>query len=87
MDREKFDESIVKELIDNGFSFSQDWAFGPVSSWSHQDHYSLRLMKHHFGYWLIISQHFGGENKKVNLGSSNNAKDIIAVRDVLRRLW
>ncbi len=86
-EREKFNESMDAELLENDFARFSDWEYGPESGWSHQDHYSLRLMQHDFGYWLIIREHAGGENKTMNIGSSNNAKDIIAVRDALKGLF
>ncbi len=86
-DRSPFDEKIESELLKNGFAYYDDWKYGPVSGWSHQDHYSLNLMKHSFGYWLIIRAQFGGDNKTMNVGSSNNAQEIIAVRDALAKLF
>jgi len=87
LNRPPFDEAIEKALLENGFAHYDDWKFGPESSWSHQDHYSLSLMKHDFGYWLIVKSHFGGENKTLNIGSSNSAQEIIAIRDMLSKLF
>ena len=88
MERAKFDKAIDKELIENDFAYYDDWEYGPISSLPHDyDHYSLMLMKHNYGYWLIVSRHASGENPRVNIGSSNNAKEIIEIRDSLRKLW
>jgi hypothetical protein len=85
--REKFNESMDAELLANGFAYYSDWEYGPESGWECQDHYVLSLMRHDYGYWLIISHHASGENPKMNIGSSNDAKEIIAVRDALKVLW
>lgn len=85
--RPKFDDKMDTLLLENGFAYYDDWKYGPESAWSHQDHYTLKLMEHDYGYWLILRQHAHGENPEMNLGSSNNANDIIAVRDALKQLW
>jgi len=88
MQRDKFDKSIDTELLANNFKYYNDWEYGPISGWTTgYERYSLKLMKHDFGYWLIISCHAGGENPSMNIGSSNNAQDIIAIRDSLSVLW
>jgi hypothetical protein len=88
MGRDKFDESIDKELLENDFANYDDWEYGPVSGYSTgHERYSLYLMRHDFGYWLIISAHQSGENPRMNIGSSNNAQEIINIRDSLRNLW
>lgn len=84
---EKFNGGMDAELLANDFAYYDDWKYGPSSCWSGPDLYTLELMWHNYGYWLILRRHGGGENKEMNLGSSNYAKDIIAVRDALRRLW
>lgn len=87
MEREKFNKEMDAELLSNDFAYYPDWGYGPGSSWSESDHFSLCLMRHDFGYWIILMQHAGGENRTMNIGSSNNAKEIIAVRDALKKLW
>ena len=85
---EKFNESMEDELLKNDFAYYDDWKYGPVSGWStDHEYYTLYLFKHNFGYWLIISCHASGTNPKMNIGSLNNADDIITVRDSLRKLW
>ena len=82
------DPTIEATLLKNGFKNYPDWEFGPVSGWPNDhDHMSLQLMRHAFGYWLILRSHSSGENKTMNMGSSNSAEDIIAIRDLLKRLW
>lgn len=87
MERVSFDKDIDVELLANDFAYYPDWLYGPESGWNEADLYSLRLMRHDFGYWIILRQHAGGENHMINMGSSNNAKEIIAVRDALKKLW
>lgn len=87
MEREKFDKEIDAELLANDFAYYPDWPYGPESGWNKADLYSLRLMRHDFGYWLIMRQHASGKNYTMNLGSSNSAKEIISVRDALKKLW
>lgn len=87
MELEPFDKEIDAELLANDFAYYPDWSYGPESGWSKADHYSLCLMRNKFGYWLILRQHASGENYTMNLGSSNNAQEIIAVRDALKKLW
>lgn len=84
---EKFNEGMDAELLVNDFAYYNDWEYGPESGWSGQDHYILKLMRHNFGYWLIVGHHGSGENPVINIGSSNDAKEIIAVRDALKKLW
>ncbi len=87
MKRDKFDENIDKELMENDFAYYDDWKYGPMSGWStSHEHYTLKLMSHDFGYWLIVSPHASGKNPAMNIGSSNNAKDIIEIRDSLKKL-
>jgi len=86
-ERENFNEAMDAELLANGFAYFDDCEYGPECGWSSQDHYVLSLMRHSYGYWLIISRHASGENPTMNIGSSNDAKEIIAVRDALKRLW
>jgi hypothetical protein len=87
MKRPAFNEGMDKELLANDFAYYSDWEYGPESGWSGQDHYSLRLVRHDYGYWLIIRCHASGDNPLMNIGSSNDAKNIIAVRDALKKLW
>ncbi len=88
MDREKLDTTMDAELIKNDFGRYDDWEYGLVSGWSTgHEHYTLYLMRHDFGYWLIVNAHQSGENTKMNIGSLNSAKDIINIRDSLRKLW
>ena len=88
MQRKNFNESIDADLLANDFKYYDDWKYGPISGWvTNYEYYSLKLMKHNFGYWLIISCHAGGENPSMNIGSSNSAQDIIAIRDSLSVLW
>lgn len=84
----RFDNSMDNELIANGFKYYADWEYGPISGWTTDyEYFSLKLMRHDFGYWLIIGRHPSGENPAMNIGSLNNATDIIAIRDSLRKLW
>lgn len=70
-----FDENIDKELLENGFEYYDDWEYGPCNGWSTAfESYTLKLMRHDFGYCLIISKHASGENIGMNIGSSNIAK-------------
>ena len=88
MDRDKIDKSIESELLNNGFKFYNDWEFGPMCSWSTDcEHYALKLMRHAFGYWLILSAHESGSNSEMNIGSLNNAQEIIAVRNSLSKVF
>jgi hypothetical protein len=82
-----FNKDMDAELLSNGFEYHDDWEYGPYSSWSGQDHYVLKLMRHDFGYWLIVESHASGDNLGINIGSSNEAKEIIAVRNALENLW
>lgn len=84
----RFDEAMEAKLLENGFKYYGDWEFGPVSGWSGDfERYNMNLMKHSFGYWIIVVAHASGENKEFNLGSSNSAEHIIAIRDLLSKLF
>ena len=86
MKRDKFNGSMDSELLKNDFKYYDDWKHGPQSGWSTDFHYfTLSLLSHDFGYWLII--HTSGEKPNLNIGSSNDAKEIIAIRDALKVLW
>ena len=55
-----------------------------MSGWRNDhDFYSLSLMRHDYGYWLILKCKTEG----MNIASSNDAKEIINVRDSLSKLW
>ncbi len=87
-ERERFNEGIDEVLLANGFKYYEDWEHGPQAAWSIDcEHYTMQLMRHSFGYWIIIDAHASGERKKLNMGSSNNAADIIAVKAALERLF
>ena len=87
-DRERFDTNIDKTLLVNGFEYYDDWEYGPMSGWQTDwERYTLKLMGHDFGYWLIIGCHASGASPTMNIGSSNSAEDIIAIRDALKKLW
>jgi len=86
--REPFNHSMDSVLLSHDFSYYNDWDYGPMSLWSTGwEHHSMKLMRHDFGYWIILSNHCSGKNKTLNMGSSNNADDIIAIRDTLKKLW
>jgi hypothetical protein len=88
MNLDKFDKSIEAELLKNDFAFYDDWKYGPESGWFNDNgFFTLKLMGHDYGYWLIIETSGGGERKGINIGSSNNAKDIVSVRDAFKKLW
>jgi len=88
MIRDPFDKSIEKKLLENGFKKFDDWTYGPKFSFSQDyDHLSLILMAHDFGYDLILGLHASGTNPRMNIGSSNSAEDILAVRDAINKLW
>ena len=88
MKRKKFNDKMNKELLANGFAYYDDWAYGPQDGWETAcEHYTLKLMRHDFGYGIIISPHASGTNPSMNIGSSNSASDIISIRDLLQRLW
>ena len=86
--KEKFDKSMDKILLENDFAYYSDWEYGLESGWStNWEHYTMKLFKHSYGYWIILEAHASGEHDKLNIGSLNNAKDIIALRDALKKLW
>jgi len=83
-----FNKDIDAELLASGFKYYDDWEHGPQIGWHIiHDYFTMRLMRHNFGYWLIIEAHEGGANKRLNIGSSNKAEDIIAVKEALDRLF
>ena len=85
---EKFNEGMDAELLSNDFAYYDDWEYGPQAGWSNAfEHYVLKLMRHTHGYWIIVGHHASGENPTMNIGSSNEAKEIIAVRDAIQTLW
>lgn len=82
--KDPFDASMDATLLQNGFKYYDDWEYGPMSGWSWScDHPSIRLMKHSFGYSIIFSVHASGLNPHMVIGNSNNADEIIALRDAL----
>ena len=85
---DKFNENMDSELLSNDFAYYDDWEYGPQSGWSNAfERYILKLMRHDYGYWLIVGHHASGKNPTMNIGSSNDAKEIIAVRDAIQKLW
>lgn len=88
IDKEPFDKAMDEELLKNDFAYYDDWEYGPMTGWQQPwEYYVLKLMKHDYGYNLIIGRHGSGENPKMGIGSSNNAAEIIAIRDALKKLW
>ena len=82
--RDAFNKNMDEELLSRGFEYHDDWQFGPQSGGSNnREFFGLSLMRHDHGYWLILNCR-GCRSSGLNLGSSNNAEDIIAVRDSLR---
>lgn len=80
-------EVIDKILLANGFKYYDDWKYGPSDTWSEDyDIVTLKLMHHDLGYWLIFSRHASGENASMNIGESNNAEEIIKLRDILKKV-
>jgi len=86
-EREKFNKGMDSELLSNGFNYYSDWRYGPQICWSGHDISSIKLMRHDYGYWIIIRLCDGVAHTEMNIGSSNDAKEIIAVRDALQKLW
>jgi len=83
----KFDETMDSILLKKGFTYYDDWEYGPESGWSEPfDYITLKLMRTDHGYWIIFSRHASGEHPSFNIGISNNAYDIIALRDMLKRM-
>ena len=79
-----FDESILETLLQNDFSFYDDWTHGPLSYCKNSSGFiEFKLMHHDHGYLIILNN--SGNN--FNIGSSNNAGDIIKLRDALRLLF
>lgn len=85
-DKPKFDETMDETLLQNGFEYFDDWGYGPQCAWSEDwDHVGLKLSRHSFGYWIVFRRHAGGANPAMNIGSSNSAEEIIALRDMLKK--
>lgn len=82
-----FDKSMEAVLLANGFDRYDGWPEGPIATWNGHALYSMQLYEHDKGYFIILRQNTGGDIRTVNMGSSNNAKDIITLRDALMRLW
>jgi len=86
--REKFNPNLDEALLANGFKYYDDWEYGPESGYSTgYEHYTIKLMRHDFGYWIILDAHNGGNRTQMNIGSSNCAEEIIAVKNALEKLW
>lgn len=82
--KKELQKEIDEVLLKNGFKYYNDWEYGPMCSLpSLWDHITFKLMAHDTAYWIIFHRHASGENKRMNLGSSKNAQDIIALRDLL----
>ena len=87
-DKPLFDECIDDVLLANGFKYYDDWEYGPQAGWSTDwEHYTIRLNRHSFGYWVNVIAHSGGENKHLCLGSSNSADDILALKNLLEKFF
>lgn len=80
-------EAIDKILLKNGFKYFSDWKYGPQYTWNEDyDIVTLRLMHNNDGYWLILHRHAGGKNLAMNIGESNNAEEIISLRNLLKKM-
>ena len=78
---------IDKILLENGFKYFDDWKYGPQCTWNEDyDIVTLQLMHHNYGYWLILHRHAGGENIDMNIGESDNAHEIIVLRNLLKKM-
>lgn len=84
----KFNKSeIDKILLENGFEYYEGWSDGPYCSWNEDhDSISLMLMYINYGYLIIFQRHVSGENIRMNIGESNNAEEIIRLRDILKSM-
>lgn len=79
---------IEADLLQNEFKYFDDWEHGPQYAWmTPTEHCSMRLMAHDKGYYIVLFHHAGGDNNSMNLGSSDNAEDIIRLRDCLEKLF
>lgn len=79
--------SIDEKLMQNGFEYYDDWEYGPSIGWSKEGgFYSINLMRHGYGYWLILEHAQGGGRSSINIGSSDNADDILAFAGALNKL-
>lgn len=88
MNKDKFNVLMDEVLLRNNFSYYDDWKYGPQSAWSIDcEHFTMKLMRHDFGYWIILDAHASGERKQMNIGSSNSAQDIILARDSLSKFF
>ena len=87
-ERKPFDKSIEAVLLENGFGRFSDWKYGPQTGYSQDfEHYTVSLMEHNFGYFIILSKHASGRNPGFNIGSSNDAQEILDLVAALRKLW
>lgn len=78
--RQEVDEILLK----NGFNYYDDWEYGLMYSWlGDHDVMSLRLIHFTLGYWIIFHRHAGGENFDMNIGESNDADQIVKLKDLL----
>jgi hypothetical protein len=86
MSREKRDDIIEDKLRLHGFDNDEDWEYGLISIWeTRYDRYSMKLYKNDHGYWIILEKIVGCEREILNMGSLNNADDIINLRDALSK--
>lgn len=80
----KFNKNMDKILLENGFKYWDDWEYGPMCGWSESwDRPNLKLMRHDSGYWIIFKRHYGDG---MNIGSSNDAHQIIKLRNELKKV-
>lgn len=80
-------KQIDEILLKNGFSYYDDWEYGPITGWSEDfDHVSIKLFEHDKGYWIIFSRHASGANKTMNIGDTSSAVDILSVVNSLKNV-
>jgi hypothetical protein len=86
-DLTKFDPSMPDKLKAADFEHYKDTGYDFEYGWWAGDHTSMHLLPHDYGYWIILCRHESGENRKLNIGSSNSAEEIIALRDAMEKLF
>lgn len=87
----KRDPKVEETLLANGFKFYQEspnfgWGY-LAQSWSTAwERYSMQVSRCSDSYQVVLTAHYGGENRTIQMGNSNSAEDILRLLAALKKM-